>query len=144
MKQNILIDLKQIVGHKYYQRRNDWRIDLQAGSFIGFLIEKYSLTQLKILYQNYKAPTPDEPILAINSLLTNTFGYDLDVLEEKWKEFLENEITTHLEAEQRAISFTPIALLPTKRCAFCYSAVETADIACKSCKAPTNIKVIVK
>ncbi len=100
LKNNLLFPINKILlSHIYYAKRYDYRIDVQAGSFAGFLLEKYGNEKMRNIFQNYIPPTPENPIMNINSLLYDSYEKNLNELEKEWYSFLIENVSEENELE---------------------------------------------
>lgn len=138
-----LIPLKCIIRPEtYYAYRHDYRVDIQAGSFIGFLYEVFGLNKLRHCFIDYMAPSVQFPQLKINSLLQMIYEKNLYQLENLWKEYLNNKKSSP-PAQSFLDAHPPPKQLERKQehCVICYAPLQQNSINCLECNAPTNLKI---
>jgi|GEM_PF-5006274 len=142
---NNLFNLKCIQeSQKYYGRRHDFRVDVVCASFVGFLIEKYGITNLQIFFKYYHKPVPENPISNINEALTKAYGNDINYLETVWHDYLLHDINENPKIFEMFHNkkFYKIIPMKNKHCKFCNFPLENKKIdLCPDCKADNKIKV---
>lgn len=142
-----LYNLKHfIMGYKYLGRRFDFRIDMECGSFIGYLFEKYGIEKFKEVFQSFPPLTPENPTCAVNTALSKVYGKKLSDLEKEWISFLNNEVESDdlIEEEIKNKNFykrIPIKLI---HCKFCYFPMEKKNMICPTCGGNNEIKISLK
>jgi hypothetical protein len=139
-----LIALSTIVAPQvYYGKRHDVRIDLESGSFTGYLIEQYGMFALKQVFQAYIPPTPALPILTLNPLFTTIYGKTFEQLEEAWQSFLQEIIASNTIAEAHVgtRTFSSDIQIRMIHCKFCLTPINTEI--CPVCQAQQDIEIIV-
>src|SRR3989339_870386 len=138
LKNHRLYPLKGLIeSHKYLGRRYDYRVDLEGGSFIGFLIEKYGLGKLKLFFQNYQKPTPDKPVNQINKLCEKIYGKTLFAIEMDWVNFLKISVPYIKKGEiicSKSRKFYKIIPIKHGYCKFCNTPMD-GELLCPSCNA---------
>jgi len=72
----------------FYRRRADLRVDLQAGSFCGFLLETLGPQCLRAFLTDYRRPTRAEPGVRLDPITKQHLGDDFVGLCEGWVRFL--------------------------------------------------------
>lgn len=143
----VLYNLKYFIeGHKYLGRRFDFRIDIECGSFVGFLYEKYGADKLREVFQNYHHPSPEEPFNGANTVLEKVYSKKLSDLEKDWIKFLEDEIESDSAIEEKIKNKKFYKRIPIKsiHCKFCYFPMEKKEMICPTCQGDNKIKVLVK
>jgi len=84
-----LIPLEPLLrASTYYRRRTDPRVDLQAGSFCGFLLEIYGPQRLGRFIAEWSRPISKHAVTIIDPLLQHHLGDDLHRLGMAWRHFL--------------------------------------------------------
>jgi hypothetical protein len=139
-----LLALSTIVApHAYYGKRHDVRIDLESGSFTGYLIEQYGIFDLKQVFQAYIPPTPVVPILKLNPLFTAIYGKTFEQLEAAWQSFLRETIApnTIAEAHVGTRAFSSDIQIRRIHCKFCLTPINMEI--CPVCQAQQNIEIVV-
>jgi hypothetical protein len=129
-----LLPLVPLIGARgFYARRRDHRVDLQAGSFCGFLLDAFGVAPLRALLTAYQPPSAESPRVSIDPLLRHHLGAPFDELERRWRAFLR----TRVAAPQRAAC----AEVPPGpgRCDGCYRPLDGA--CCPSC-GPVPLEVV--
>ncbi|MDD2717034.1 MAG: hypothetical protein PHW04_14175 [Candidatus Wallbacteria bacterium] len=132
------------LGHNYYGMRQDFRIDIQAGSFAGFMIEKHGIDKIVDFLRDFQPPVPEKPVLSINPLCRKFFGMDFKGLESEWNNYLlALPERAQLRDKFAGKNFPSEIPLAHKHCRFCYHPFEEGEI-CPACKADNRIELIVE
>lgn len=76
----------------FYRRRADFRVDVQAGSFCGFLLETLGPHRLRAFLGDFRAPTRADPRMVLDPIAIRHLGGDFASLGEGWLEFLRNRV----------------------------------------------------
>ena len=122
-----------ILPSDYYGMRTDFRVDLQAGAFTAFVLERNTIQDLRSLFRTYRQPSPQRPWVAIDRLCQKTLGADLVELECLWQRWLEGiPVDTDLVRSYHEIRFTDRAVVRT-RCDFCMHRLDPSGKKCTSC-----------
>ncbi|KQC08646.1 MAG: hypothetical protein APR54_04390 [Candidatus Cloacimonas sp. SDB] len=133
-------------SEKYYARRYDYRIDIQCGSFIGFLVKKYNIDLLLDVFKKYEKPTTTNPVSNINNLLKSIYSKNLEELEAEWIEYLKKKIKLNKNLKNKLKNKIFYKRIPIKQyhCKFCYSPLRMKNQICDVCKSDNNIKILYK
>jgi hypothetical protein len=75
----------------YYRRRGDPRVDLQSGSFCGFLLDIHGPGRLASFVADTRPPTAEPALAGIDPMLERHFGAGLDRLHADWRAYLRAE-----------------------------------------------------
>jgi hypothetical protein len=126
----VLLPLAPLVhASTFYRRRRDIRVDLQAGSFCGFLLDTFGPRPLRAFMTEYRPPSPAQPRLVLDPILRRHLGDDLEGLARAWVRSLRTHIDCDaaLVARFRARSFgaEPDA---AEHCDFCFAPVRDGHI----------------
>ena len=140
-----LLSLESLLrGSTYYRRRPDFRVDLQAGSFCGFLLETFGPRRLGHFIAESPRPVSEPAVAIVDPGLRRHFGNDLRGLQAAWVQFLATRV-----ASDRAL----IERLSTRRfgeepdavahCDHCFahlrSIAPSTPPLCASCAAMTSL-----
>ncbi len=68
----------------YYRRRPDFRVDLIAGSFAGFVLRTRGSEALGAFVQAVERPEPNSPRWVVTPAMVRHLGADLAALERQW------------------------------------------------------------
>lgn len=142
--ENKLLRLEHIImGANYFNYRTDWRIDIQSGSFVGFLIENYGMNKLKAIVERYSPPTPKKPYIKINHILEDETGIDLSSLENIWKNFLLKNVKENNVAYKKVLqaNFNDLLKTSSTHCQYCYHPLKDNLSICPSCKGDNTIEL---
>ncbi len=134
-----LLPLRRLIlPSDYYSRRSDFRVDLQAGAFTGFLLERDGIAGLRSLFRSYRPPTPDRPWVAVDRLFQKHLGADLAGLESAWRAALLASPADpgHVE-KYRSRRFGETPTLPA-HCDFCMHPLDRTGRRCTGCKQPAT------
>ncbi|MBS1123187.1 MAG: Peptidase superfamily [Deltaproteobacteria bacterium] len=114
----------------FYRRRADIRVDLQAGSFCGFLLETLGPRRLGAFLTDYRRPTRADPRMLLDPITKQHLGDDFAGLAEGWIGFLRARVPCEPELVDRLRTRT-FGLEPDRRehCDFCF-APRSSDRAC--------------
>lgn len=139
---NLLSLAELLLPRKYYARRTDSRVDIQAGSFCGFLLERQGPSAMRGLFSDYVEPTAQAPLMRLTPLLEKHFAADISLLEQDWIGFLNEKVSymTSLGEKVRARKSTEHApgLL---RCNFCGHQLTENHRECSSCGVNADIEI---
>jgi hypothetical protein len=72
----------------YYRRRTDFRVDLQAGSFCGFLLDAYGPSRVGRFLTDCPRPTHDPASSIVDPIAQRRLGSDVRGLRDQWLQFL--------------------------------------------------------
>jgi hypothetical protein len=118
----------------YYERRGDYRVDVQAGSLCGYLLQVHGAESLRQFVSQAECPRPGNPCLRINPALRRNFGTDFEGLVDQWRHWLRQigQPDDALLDKLRRQSFDDA---PSGRphCEFCYAPL--AGERCPACGA---------
>ena len=92
-------------SHHYLGRRNDFRCDVEAGSFIAFLVERHSMDSIRRVYEKSKLPTHADPSLNIHEVCKEVYGRDLSELESDWHQWLKESFEVSVDEIEKLESF---------------------------------------
>ncbi|MBF0311954.1 MAG: hypothetical protein HQK52_00980 [Oligoflexia bacterium] len=120
-------------GEVFYQNRFDSRYDLQAASFVEFILTKYGKNSLRKAFAQYEPPSDANPICDMNIFLRSTFGETLLCLEDGWKQYLNAFDAKSEELMKVRPILIPLVIPKSKRCAFCYSPIREERDDCNFC-----------
>jgi hypothetical protein len=110
-------------SHHYLGRRNDFRCDVEAGSFIGFLLDRYDLGAIRRVYEKSKLPTRLDPNLNIHDVCKEIYQRDLFQLEADWHEWLKSHFSVSREDVLKLKNFVGYNNTLRSRCPFCLAPV---------------------
>ncbi|MDD5090023.1 MAG: hypothetical protein PHQ23_03820, partial [Candidatus Wallbacteria bacterium] len=135
-----------VIAHDYYSMRRDFRYDLQAASFCGYLAGKYGIDSIIGALKEFQPPTPDHPVIEISKLLMGFSGKKLSALEKDWQKFLLNKVTARPDREERAASYTLPSFEepPYTHCGFCNDRYDRSHTHCPYCGVDTGIVLSVR
>jgi len=131
-----------LLPRSYHARRTDSRVDIQAGSFSGYLLQSFGVGPMRALATDYVAPSAEVPRMLLTPLLKRHFDSDLPGLEAKWTHFLETEVACRSAlVEQLSGSKTTRGAVPPLRCNFCGHRLNQSQLACSSCGIDAEIVI---
>lgn len=106
-------------SHHYLGRRNDFRCDVEAGSFIGFLVESFGLSKVQRVYEASKVPTKSDPDLNIQVVCKEIYQRDLNQLEADWHIWLRTNFKVSSNEIEQVQAFDGYVNDLSMRCPFC-------------------------
>jgi len=102
LENDVLLPLDNyLLPRKFYSSQPDYRILIETGSFYGFLLDYFGFNKVRKVYEDYKCPTIDEPVMMINPLLKSIFNKDLTELQSMWKNYLQNQVVENVELSKK-------------------------------------------
>jgi hypothetical protein len=139
-----LIPLREVInGAHFYARRSDWRINVSAASFTGYVFKTFPHELFISLYSDYNPPTSENPVIDLSTLLERSLGVSsFDKLEMNWKRYLQHEVKYHQQAysQVKEASFSDIDS-GKAHCQFCYAPLSEKGETCPFCKQDNSIKL---
>lgn len=142
-----LIDLsKFLLPHSYYGYRQDFRVDIQCGSFTGFLVENYAVSNVKKIIGKFEKPSSANPVMRINPLFTEHTGKDLKALEQDWISFLRNEVKSSEKVLEMfgSTEFRKELEISSYHCKFCYFPMNNSDdMICSKCGGDNSKEIVI-
>lgn len=147
LNKNFLPELKSILcGHHFYARRHDYIVDVESSSFTGYLIENHGSDKLMTVFSNFKQPTPENPVLNINELMTNIYGKNFFQLENLWHEFLRDVYKPADLIDDKYLNreFCRDIQLKSIHCKFCYTPMPPESKICTECGADKKIELEIR
>lgn len=114
----------------YYRRRADFRVDLQAGSFCGFLLETLGPHRVGAFLASYRRPTRADPRVELDPITTQHLGGSFAELGEGWLQFLRAHVPCERALVER-LGARSFGVEPDRaeHCDFCF-APRSTDRAC--------------
>ncbi len=145
LENDVLIPLEDyILPRKFYYNQTDFRILLEAGSFWGFITDRFGFDRAKRIYTDYEPPTIDNPVIRINPVLESIFGKNLSDLENIWKNYLKSEaeeiseVTEKYSKEYFENTDFGHALI---HCNICHHPIKKGQKKCPDCGAYRKIGI---
>lgn len=115
-------------GSTYYRHRPDVRVDLQAGSFCGFLLRTRGPQRVRELVAASRRPTSDPANAILDPILLDLLGSDFAALEREWMELLRVEVERDASLVDRLRDRLRAVPPPGReRCDLCFAELAAVD-----------------
>ena len=127
------IDLLRLVPFdEYFHCRSDFRVDMLAASFVGFLIEAHGIGALKVFFKTFIAPSSNLPTIDLRRPLAHAYQQTFAALEQSWRAFLAKQMRSE-KAMKHLAKYVPPARQDEPRCRYCGTVVRADATDCSEC-----------